>query len=389
MHRLLAVSPNWAHHDLLRTSFDRNYELHSLNDETIDVEAITNAVVELGIDAVVLDIDLGETDGLSALTALQANPATRHVPIVMITCEQMDSQTALALNKGAADCVSLPCSKLVIQARIRHVCQTTAAPAYAAPEQQGGRLIAFIGAKGGVGTTTVAVNAGVALVERQHSVTIVDLRGFFGTMAAHLGVYPSEHPHNLAELLDGAADAINEESVEKLLIRHTSGMKVLLGAQEGDGYHRITGDHTQALVASLRGHAEYTIFDLPTWPTDAVETVLANCEQVILVLEREPAAVQAAQVVLSTLVSDGIVHGDIAAVVVNRGAVASPIPVDYLQQHLDCPIIAMIPPASDACAAAARSHEPLIQFRHDLDCAEALEDLAEKLTQGHLAALAF
>ncbi len=389
MYQILVISESPTNHELLRTALDQEFEVHDPAGGTLDEQRILRTIAERPVDLVILDFDLENLNSLSVLTLLQTDSSTQHVPIVMITCEQMDSQTAIALNKGAADCIALPCSKLVVEARIRSVCRRgSSTPSTPWPEQSG-RLIGFIGAKGGVGTTTVAVNTGVALVERELQVTLADLRGFFGTMAAHLGVYPNEHPHNLAELLDAPVEEINSGSVERLLIHHTSGMNVLLGAQDGDGYHQITAEQAEALVTSLRGHANYTIFDLPAWPTAAVETVLANCEQVILVLERDPAAVQAAKVLLSTLVSDGVVHGDISAVVVNRTVVSSPIPIDYLQQNLSCPIIAMIPPASDACAAAARSREPLIQFRHDLDCAEALESLAEKLTMDHIPALSF
>jgi MinD-like ATPase involved in chromosome partitioning or flagellar assembly len=98
-----------------------------------------------------------------------------------------------------------------------------------------GTNVGVIGTKGGVGTATVTVNTGVALVERGLQVTMVDLRGYFGTMAAHLGVHPGDHPHNLAERLDEQAENISHDSVEQLLFRHRSGMKVLLGAQDGDG----------------------------------------------------------------------------------------------------------------------------------------------------------
>jgi len=54
-------------------------------------------------DAIVLDIDLPELDGYSVCRALKADPATAHIPIVMLTrCD--DAQAALAgLDVGAVD----------------------------------------------------------------------------------------------------------------------------------------------------------------------------------------------------------------------------------------------------------------------------------------------
>lgn len=388
MNRVLLVSENSSILEQLRAALDREVVIEAL-DNGIGCDTIAQAVVDRDIDVVILDFDLGDLDAFSVLKSLQQDELKICAPIVMVTCNQMESQVAIALNNGADDCISLPCSKLLLQARVRHACRRATSKRLTQQQETSGRVIAFIGAKGGVGTTTVAVNSGVALVERQLPVTLVDLRGFFGTMAAQLGVHPNEHPHSIAELLTIPANEITPERVDSLLIHHSSGMKVLLGPQEGDGYHRITRDQAESLVASLRGHASYTIFDLPAWPTEAVETVLGKCDQVLLVLEREPASVHAAQVLLNTIISDGVIHGNISAVVVNRSLIASPIPIAYLQQNLSCPIIAMIPPAPDACAAAARSYEPLIMFRHDLDCAEALAALAEKLTTDHPPVLAF
>ena len=54
-------------------------------------------------DAIVLDIDLPELDGYSVCRALKADPATAHIPIVMLT-RYDDAQAALAgLNLGAVD----------------------------------------------------------------------------------------------------------------------------------------------------------------------------------------------------------------------------------------------------------------------------------------------
>lgn len=388
MNRVLVVSGNASNVEQLRAAIDHQFTVDVLG-VPLSVDVIEQAVVERKVDVLILDFDLGDLDAFSVLGALQRDEFKRFVPIVMVAGQRIESQVAIALNNGAEDCISLPCSKLLLQARIRHACRRANTKRSDLRSEATGRTIAFIGAKGGVGTTTVAVNSAVALVERQLSVTLVDLRGFFGTMAAQLGVHPNEHPHSIAELLAIPDVEITPEKVESVLVQRACGMKVLLGPQEGDGYHRVTRNQADAIVAILRGQSQYTIFDLPAWPTEAVQAVLGKCDQVLLVLERDPASVQAAQVLLRTLVSDGIVHGNIAAVIVNRSIVASPIPIAYLQQNLSCPIIAVIPPAPDACAAAARSFEPLIMFRHDLDCAEALAALAKKLAVDHPAMLAF
>ena len=52
-------------------------------------------------DAIILDVDLPELDGCSVCRALKADPATAHIPIVMLT-RRDEAQDALAGIQGGA-----------------------------------------------------------------------------------------------------------------------------------------------------------------------------------------------------------------------------------------------------------------------------------------------
>jgi CheY-like chemotaxis protein len=54
-------------------------------------------------DAIVLDVDLPELDGYSVCRALKADPATAHIPVVMLTRHDRAQDTISGLEVGAID----------------------------------------------------------------------------------------------------------------------------------------------------------------------------------------------------------------------------------------------------------------------------------------------
>ena len=80
-------------------------------------EAISEKVPSL----VLLDIMLPEEDGFSILEKLRAAPATKRLPIIMLTAKNSEYDRVIGLDHGADDFVSKPFSMLELIARIRAV----------------------------------------------------------------------------------------------------------------------------------------------------------------------------------------------------------------------------------------------------------------------------
>ena len=72
-------------------------------------------------ELVLLDIMLPEKDGLSILRKLRARPATKRLPIIMLTAKNSEYDRVIGLDHGADDFVSKPFSMLELIARIRAV----------------------------------------------------------------------------------------------------------------------------------------------------------------------------------------------------------------------------------------------------------------------------
>ncbi len=72
-------------------------------------------------DLILLDLMLPAVDGLSVCKVLKSDPATQHIPIVMVTAKTEEADVVTGLELGADDYITKPFSPRVLVARIRAV----------------------------------------------------------------------------------------------------------------------------------------------------------------------------------------------------------------------------------------------------------------------------
>src|SRR3954447_21758555 len=112
---------------------------------------------------ILLDVMLPKLDGYQVATKIrQEEGQTGHVPIIMLTAEREVEQRVRGLRAGADDYLIKPFHPAELLARIKSLLARFA-PRDAAARAPLGRLLAFYGAKGGVGTATIAINAAIPL----------------------------------------------------------------------------------------------------------------------------------------------------------------------------------------------------------------------------------
>lgn len=91
-----------------------------------ECEAVTSGADALdrvgrgGIDAIVTDIKMPGMDGIDLLTRLKANPATQHIPVLMLTGMCEGDARRLTLQLGAYDFVAKPADPHELTARLRN-----------------------------------------------------------------------------------------------------------------------------------------------------------------------------------------------------------------------------------------------------------------------------
>ena len=83
-----------------------------------DGKSALELVQSKAFDLVLLDLGLPDMDGLDVLSAIKADPARKHIPVIVITGRERTEDKLRAFNLGAVDYVNKPFNFLEVQARI-------------------------------------------------------------------------------------------------------------------------------------------------------------------------------------------------------------------------------------------------------------------------------
>ncbi len=330
-------------------------------------------------DLVLLDVMMPDMSGLEVCQRIRASRATARLPILMLSARGQVSDRVSGLKSGADDYVPKPADTDELLARAAAL--LARAEASAAPA---GQVLAFFGAKGGTGTTTVAVNVATQLARQAKSVILVELRPGVGCAAALLKLQPV---HDLGSLLDRAPAEISASDIQGFLLPHASGLRLLAAPQTVDGRCEISADLVGALLAQMMQDADYVVVDLPpSWsPANLAAVRLSRVTGVVC--EPEPLSIGCARATVATLQRWGIMGDLVGLIVVNRGVSASPLTLPAIRAAVSAGLLGAVPPAVEACAAAVKEGEPLVELFPQHVAAVALKELAGRLSADRIRPL--
>jgi pilus assembly protein CpaE len=177
------------------------------------------------------------------------------------------------IRRGVADYLVLPAEPVRLIEAVLDL--------YAEPGAAGsGRVIAFVGAKGGVGSSTLATNTGCALARIANAdVVVVDLDLPFG--AADL-VMNLEAIHGVHTVL-ADPDRIDDGFLGRFAAKYNDRLHLLAAPCALDGDAAMAGAALENVIHALKQQAHYVLLDVPHLWADWVRTVLLLADQVVLV----------------------------------------------------------------------------------------------------------
>ena len=142
-----------------------------------------------------------------------------------------------------------------------------------------GKVVAFYGAKGGVGASTIAHNVAWQVSEHLQSDTaLVDLDASFGTSGLD---FQYDHSSGLDEALADAT-RLDEVLLDRIMIRHTPRLSIL-PASGALGQGVTDREAFEAVVGAVRGVSPLTLLDMPHMWTEWTEAVLSASDEVVIV----------------------------------------------------------------------------------------------------------
>jgi pilus assembly protein CpaE len=151
---------------------------------------------------------------------------------------------------------------------------------------------AFLGAKGGAGTTTVAVNCGVELAKMTKRQTIVvDLKNCLGEVALFLGVRPRFTVLDAIENLH----RLDKDFLKELVAKHKSGLDILAGSEQFDRPNAQDAGALEELLRVLTRTYDYLVIDAGNVVNACVAAALYAADTIFLVTNPDVPSIRNAQ----------------------------------------------------------------------------------------------
>ena len=198
----------------------------------------------------------GHDDGVAAMV----DHAVKHRPdrpVVVMSEASPNGFLRQAFEAGADDVITLPQSPEQVAFTLQKVIARR--KGLAMPGKAAAPIIAVLGPKGGTGKTLIATNLAVALAQRDANVVLVDLDLQFGDIGLALGLSPERTMYDLMK----AGPPFDHEKLDRHLIRHSSGVKVLIAPTRPDQASAVSIDFLRDVYASLRTMCDAVIVDTP------------------------------------------------------------------------------------------------------------------------------
>jgi pilus assembly protein CpaE len=217
----------------------------------------------IGPDLVVVDIRSDSSSGMAAIERLRASSASLSIFAVAASAEP--DLILQSMRAGANEFFPWNAAEGSQQARATEetfhgAVRKTAARREAASAGAKPPCVThvFLGAKGGAGTTTVAVNCGVELARLTKRATlVVDLKTCLGEVALFLGVRPRFTVLDAIENLH----RLDKNFLTELVAKHKSGLDILAGSEQFDRPNAQDSGAVEELLRVVAKAYDYVVID--------------------------------------------------------------------------------------------------------------------------------
>jgi pilus assembly protein CpaE len=203
-----------------------------------------------------------------------------------------------------------------------------------------GSVFTFFGAKGGVGTTTLAVHIAMYLVQCHKKKTLlIDNHPQLGHVCIYLGIDGSRY--NFHELVQNL-NRLDSELLRGYIATHSSGLEVLSSPDTCEGRKATDPESMAQTLDFLRGEYDYVIVDCPTSLDETNLAVIEASNQVFIVATPEIGSVRDLSRHVDVL-SQNPQNADKVKVVINRFSAQHAVSLEQIEKAIRLPIAFKLP----------------------------------------------
>lgn len=333
------------------------------------------------LDLIVIDVDA--VDQAALIAGLAELAASGHAPPVLVVGARLPASLARVLMRlPHSDVLEAPYLDDQLQATVYALLDAAGAQASAGPASNS-RCWAVVGAVGGAGATTLAIELSSALAaraDRDHAVCLIDLNLADGAAAAYLGASAGM---GLAQF-GPAAERMDAALLAAFTTPIAKGFDLLACPRDPLAFEQITKEAVLRILEIACEAYDFVVVDMPRHRRAWTPEVLAGSDEVFIVSELTVPALLAARA-LASEIEAGLPVGTRTRIVLNRLAsrMFGPAPsVAEAERALERKADAAISSDWEAAAASVNLGGPISQHRPKSKIVKDVGALVDRLLGG-------
>ncbi|MEM9013840.1 MAG: hypothetical protein AAGB02_01920 [Pseudomonadota bacterium] len=239
-----------------------------------------------------------------------------------------------------------------------------------------GRTLAFVGARGGAGSSTIAHNIGWCTAEEHQSATVIlDLDLPFGTASLD---FDQEASAGLAEALS-SPERLDDVLLERLLQKHTEHLSLFTAPSMLDRDFDLDDQAYETVIDIVRGVAPTIIVDVPHIWTNWSKRILTSADEIVVVATPDLASFRNTKNLIDIL-SAARPNDSSPTLVLNQfDPKVSPVQADQFVEHVGIEPAQIFGWEPQLFGAAATNAAPIIEVGPKTKTANGLRELAARL----------
>jgi pilus assembly protein CpaE len=310
---------------------------------------------------------------------LQALLNSNSVGEIFLTSKNKDTDLLLKTMKtGAKAFFPQPIDPSEVSEALSSFIQRVTQAAPPGGHRSQGQIIHVMGAKGGVGTTTVSVNLARILAQKTGpgSVALVDMNSVYGEVPLFLSLKPAYHWGEISKNIK----RLDTTFLMNVLTRHPSGVHILPSPAYLNGHPPATPEIMESLLNLMRKTFDYVIIDGGQSLDGSSIKSIEMSEHVLLISLLSLPCLANTNKLLRSLSNVGIVPDGRVKIIINRFLKNSDISQEEAQGSVKNNIFWRIPNDYKVTMSAINQGKALCDISPKAPITRNLTELAESLT---------
>jgi pilus assembly protein CpaE len=291
-------------------------------------------------------------------------------PVIVMSESPPNGFLRQAFEAGADDVITLPQTSTNVAFALQKVIARR--KGYVTPGKPPASVITILGPKGGTGKTLTATNLAVALAQRGKDVVLVDLDLQFGDIGLAMGLSPER---TITDLMK-AGPPFDHEKLDRHLLRHPSGVKVLIAPTRPDQAGALSVDYLRDIYAALRTMSDYVIVDTPPGFTAEVIATIDVSSDICMIGMLDSLSLKNMKLGLETLELMGYETRSVTLILNRSDSIVGILPEDVSTIMGRPPDVSV--PSDREIPRSVNEGAPIVASKPGSGVARAFEQLADR-----------